>query len=101
MSCISSVTRPLVASVVLYRRVDGANRPITRVLSAAEMKYSQFKRVTLALVFGVTKFREYLLGQRFTLLTDHKPLVWLFQFDKVMPVMAAARIQSRALFLSA
>lgn len=89
---------------MLYDRVDGADRPIgfrSRVLPAAEKSYSQLEREALALVFGVTKFREYLLGQKLTLLTDHKSLVWLFHPDKAIPAMAASRIQRLALILSA
>ncbi|XP_070387200.1 uncharacterized protein [Dermacentor albipictus] len=89
---------------VLYHRVNGQDRPIgfrSRTLSAAERNYSQIEREALAVVFGVTKFREYLLGNHFTLVTDHKPLLSLFSPDKPVPAMAAARIQRWSLLLSA
>lgn len=87
---------------VLYHRVDGVNKPIgfrSRTLSAAERNYAQIEREALAVVFGVTKFREYLLGNQFTLVTDHKPLIRLFSPDKTIPPLAAARIQRWALLL--
>lgn len=52
-------------------------------------------------MFGVTKFRDYLLGRSFILVTDHKPLVGLFREDHPTPLMAAARIQRWALLLGA
>jgi len=43
-------------------------------LSAVEWRYSQTEKEALALVFAVERFRIYLLGQEFDLVTDHKPL---------------------------
>ena len=39
------------------------------------------KKETFAKIFCVTHFRPYLYGRNFTLVTDHKPLVW-FQNSK-------------------
>ncbi|UYV79768.1 K02A2.6-like [Cordylochernes scorpioides] len=47
------------------------------------------------------KFRNYLLGNSFTLRTDHKPLVTLFSENKGIPSIAANRIQRWAIILSA
>lgn len=55
----------------------------------------------MAVVFGVTKFWEYLLGNHITLITDHKHLLSLFSPDKPVPDMAAAQIQRWLLLLSA
>ncbi|UYV74208.1 K02A2.6-like [Cordylochernes scorpioides] len=64
-------------------------------------KYSQLEREALGIVFGVTRFRNYLLGNSFTLRTDHKPLVTLFSENKGIPTIAANRIQRWAIILSA
>jgi hypothetical protein len=50
-------------------------------------------------VYGVTKFRQYLYGRRFTLVTDHKPLVSIFSPEKKIPVLTAQRLQRWALTL--
>lgn len=65
-----------VSGSVLYHRVEGVNQPIgfrSRTLSSAEPNYAQVEREALVVVFGTTKFRN-----KFTLVTDHKPLVRLF-----------------------
>ena len=52
-------------------------------------------------MFGVLRFHAYLIGQHFTLITDHKPLLSLFQEQKSIPSHALARIQRWALTLAA
>ncbi|XP_055307850.1 uncharacterized protein K02A2.6-like [Sitodiplosis mosellana] len=82
---------------------DGSDRPVafvSRALNNAEKNYSTFEKEALAIIFSVTKLRQYLLGNKFILRTDHKPLVTIFGENKGIPVMAAARIQRWALLLS-
>ena len=62
-------------------------------LSWTERKYSQIEKEALSCVFGVTRFYSYLYGHRFTLQTDHKPLLVLFNKNKSIPTHAANRIQ--------
>ena len=78
--------------------------PVTyasRILNNAEQNYSQTERESLAVVFGVTKYRQYMLGRHFKLLTDHKPLITLLREHKSVPLLAAARIKRWALLLAA
>ena len=52
-------------AVLSHRNADGTEQPIafaSRTLSPAEKGYAQVDREALAVVFGVTKFRQYLLG---------------------------------------
>ena len=49
----------------------------SRTLSSAEKNYSVIQRECLAIIFALKQFRHYLLGCKFSLLTDHAPLQWL------------------------
>ena len=93
-----------IGSVLQQRAHDGTVQPIafvSRTLNQAEKNYAQIEREGLSIVFGVEKFRHYLLGRQFTLETDHKPLLLLFGEHKGIPEMASARIKRWAMKLSA
>ena len=49
----------------------------SRTLSSSEKNYSVIQRECLAIIFALKQFRHYLLGCKFSLLTDHAPLQWL------------------------
>ena len=46
--------------------------------SSVEKRYSQIGRKALAIAWGCHHFRMYLLGSHFKVLTDHKPLLQIF-----------------------
>ena len=73
----------------------------SRSLSQAETRYSQLDKEALAIVFGVKKFHQYLYGRHFTICTDHKPLLGLFNESRSVPHMASGRVQRWALILAA
>lgn len=84
--------------------MGGVERPIafvSRTLTSAEKNYSQIHREALAIVFCLKKFHQYVYGRRFTLRTDHKPLVSIFGPNNGIPVMTASRMQRWAIILSA
>lgn len=66
---------------VLSQKDDQNNdRPlafISRSLNAAERNYSTTEKECLAIVWSINHLRNYLFGRKFTILSDHKPLVWL------------------------
>ena len=89
---------------VILQPEDGTLKPVayaSRILTNVEKKYSQIEKESLAIVFGVTKFRQNLLGKHFTLKTDHKPLITLCGEHKPVPQMASSRIKRWTLLLTA
>lgn len=55
------------------------DRPVayaSRTLTDNELKYDTYEKEALAIVYCVKHFRPYLYGRKFTLVTDHKPLMW-------------------------
>ena len=57
----------------------------SRSLSPVEQRYSQTERETLACVWACERFHLYVYGAPFTLITDHKPLVHIFNNPKAKP----------------
>ncbi len=91
-------------SVLSHLYDDGTERPVcyaSRSLSSAERNYGHIEKEGLALVFAVKKFHHYLFGFKFTIYTDHKPLLGLFGENKAIPDRSAARIARWALLLTA
>ena len=63
---------------LLQEQPDGTIKPVgyaSRQLLKYEYNYPPFLLEMGAAVFGMEFFHHYLVGRRFTLLTDHKPLV--------------------------
>lgn len=73
----------------------------SRTLSKAESNYSQIEKESLAIIFGITKFHEYLFGNFFTIESDHKPLINLFGEHNTIPTIVASRLQRWAIKLAA
>ncbi|XP_063915487.1 uncharacterized protein K02A2.6-like [Zophobas morio] len=90
-------------AAIISHVVNNVEYPIafaSRTLSCAQRKYSQLEKEALAIIFGVTKFHQYLFGHKFILQTDHKPLVTIFGPKRGLPVLAANRLQRWALILA-
>lgn len=54
----------------------------SRTLNPAEINYSTIEKELLAIVWSCKYFRPYLFGHKFTIMTDHKPLQWLFSLKE-------------------
>ncbi|CAB0041768.1 unnamed protein product [Trichogramma brassicae] len=65
---------------VLLQIIDGEERVLefaSRVLSSAERNYTVTERECLGVIWAVRKFRQYIEGYDFTVVTDHASLRWL------------------------
>ena len=92
-----------IGAVLFHRYPDGSERPIanaSKTLSPTQRRYSQIQREALSVIFGLKKFHHFLYGRKFILVTDHKPLVFMFSPTKETPTMAANRLARWALTLS-
>ena len=92
-------------AVLAHKLPSGEEKPIayaSRTLSNSERNYSQIDKESLAIIFAVKHFHFFLYGKdRFTIYTDHKPLISLFGTHAKLPTLVAARLQRWALTLSA
>lgn len=92
-----------IAAALSHQMKNGDIRPvlfISRTLSSAESNYSVLDKEGLAVFWAVKKLHHYLLGQQFTIKTDHKPLLSLLGEKHGIPPMASSRVHRWALYLS-
>lgn len=84
-----------VGAVLSHETDDGHERPIamaSRTLHSHERRYSQLDKEAASIMFGITKFHNYLMGRYFHIVTDHKPLLGIFYPKKSMPNMLSPRL---------
>ena len=90
-------------AAVLLQKHNEAFMPVqfaSKTLTSAQKNYATIDKEALAVMFGIERFREYLLGGKFQIRTDHKPLVKLLGRENAMPVNCSARLQRWNLRLS-
>ena len=81
-----------IGAVVYHEFENGTERPIayaSKTLSSSEKNYSQIEREALSII------------HKFTFLTDHKPLLTIFNPRKGIPTVVSSRLQRWAIILSA
>ena len=100
---IESDASSLGIGACLMQRYDDGWYPVqfaSRMLNEHEINYSQIEREALSVIFACEKFRYYLLGNRFIIKNDHKPLLKLFDNKQGVPTTCSARLIRWALRLS-
>ncbi|XP_053667902.1 uncharacterized protein K02A2.6-like [Anopheles marshallii] len=91
-----------VGATISHKMSNGTMKIIqhaSRALTKTEMGYSQPDHEGLAIIYAVTKFHRMIFGRRFTLQTDHAPLLRIFGSRTGIPVYTANRLQRWALTL--
>lgn len=81
---------------ILTQEKDGEDRIIayaSRSLSRNEVNYSILERELLAIIFCIEKFRGYVEGTKFKVLTDHASLTWLNQLKSTSGRLARWQVK--------
>ncbi|KAG8173528.1 hypothetical protein JTE90_014688 [Oedothorax gibbosus] len=91
-------------SVLSHLLPNGKEAPVayySRTMTKTERNYSQTDKEALAILAEVKKFHSYLLGRRFKIVTDHRPLLGIFNSTKPIPQMISPRVLRWSLSLQA
>ena len=84
---------------VLLQMEANAWKPVafaSRSMSSTEVRYAQIEKEALAATWACERFRDYLVGKRFCIETDHKPLVPLLSsthLDNLPPRVLRFRLR--------
>jgi hypothetical protein len=97
ISCDAS-TKGL-GSMLSQVQEDGKVRPVSfasRSLLPAEKNYANIEREATAVAWACDKFKEFIIGKRITIQTDHKPLVQILKskhLDELSPRIQRIRLR--------
>lgn len=76
---------------VLYQEEDGLEHPVaffSKTLNKCQRKYTTTEKELLAVIYAVEKFRCYIQGTFFKIVTDHSSLLWIQQMKNPSPRIA-------------
>ena len=86
LACDASVL--FIGAVFSQKEKDGTENPIafaSKIFSKTERNWSVMEREAYAIVWAVGYFLLFLLGHKFKLQSDNKPLVWMRQLVNPSP----------------
>ena len=92
-----------VRAVLFYRYKDNSERPIanaSKTLTDAQKRYPQIQKEALSIIFAFKKYHQFLYGRPFIIVTDHKPLIFMFGSNTATPMLSANRLARWSLMLS-
>jgi hypothetical protein len=72
----------------LEQKIENKNRIIayfSRSYTKAQSNYATSEKELLAIVMAIQHFHDFLYGAKFTIFTDHKPLMWLLSKKEPHP----------------
>ncbi|KAF0704530.1 1-phosphatidylinositol 4,5-bisphosphate phosphodiesterase-like, partial [Aphis craccivora] len=81
---------------ILSQGTIGSDLPIayaSKTLNKSEMNYLTTELECSAIVYEVKQFRLYHYGRKYVILTDHRPLSWLFNLKDPLSKLTRWRIQ--------
>lgn len=84
---------------VLFQSEDNSWKPVayaSRSMTETERRYAQIEKEALAATWACEKFTDYLLGCKFLIESDHKPLIPLLntkQLDRLPPRVLRFRLR--------
>lgn len=81
---------------VLSQGKIGSDLPVayaSRTLNSSEINYSTIQKELLAIVYATKYFRPYIFGRKFKIVTDHKPLQWLFSLKEPNSMLVRWRLK--------
>ena len=84
---------------VLTQTVDGLERVLcfaSRTMTPAERNYSVTECECLAVLWAIRKFRPYVGGYHFTVITDHSSLKWLCNLHNPTGLLARWALELQA-----
>lgn len=101
LSRVSADASSFGIGAVLEQETNDVWKPVyfaSRSLNETERRYAQIEKEALSITWACEKFKDYILGTNFKILTDHKPLVQILQSKPISSL--SARLQRFRMRLS-